>query len=558
MKNMSKVMTLVACGAVVAPLLAQMTVPPPPGTPSVTQATSALTTSSVSKLDQEVTKCVNLFGAGDINGMNAIITKMPSDFRSKDVNTLFLMGSCYYLGWGAQIDDEKSYALLGAAAAAGSLRARALKAVMVSGGLVKDVDPESSEGELAAVKPQLLDRANKGSLFEQWLLACVECGMGNENEAEKWFCKAAESGFAPARETILIDDLYSGDKQKVDKALAELRALADKGCTGSDEHVLFALLVNGHNEEAAALAKRAFPKALKMASERKSVSAAFLVGVCAIRGYGCVRNEKNGVAWLAYAANNDNRWAQLTLSECYRRGIGVDQNLQEAESWRKKAEMKKETARSEGCCTQVPAAPSVQPKQVQQRPKTKGSRTQLLVQYSRTGQTRQWMQLAEEIERDGTSDETYALATTLGSVAQFDRGLAMAQLAYARWQTEENLPVKPVARFPDASTHLKLIEMMKCAVTQSQQAAEQGRQGVGTGGNGCCKVCGGSGLCLVCNGTGASGMHRSMTKVRARVFLRTGYLKPRSFAEAAVGTRCKTCRGTGRCKWCSSSHVKQF
>ena len=563
MKKMSKIVALMACGAIATHLSAQMAVPPPPDSPSEPQATSALTTASVSKWDEEVSKCLNLFAAGDINGMNAIITKIPNDFRSKDVNTLFLMGSCYYLGWGVQIDDEKAYALLGASAAAGSLRARALKAVMVSNGLVKDVDPGMSDGELAAVKPQLLERANKGSVFEQWLLACVECGMGNEDEAEKWFRKASSSGFAPAKESLLVDKLYSGQKQETDKALAELQALASRGCTGSDEHVMFALIANGRKEEAAALAKRAFPALLKAATERKSASAAYLVGVCAIGGYGCVQDEKNGVGWLAYAANKGNRWAQLVLSECYRRGVGVAQNLQEAEAWQKKAQKAMAAERTtESGSVQLSAVPAVPPQVQRQEPQVQESRAQLIVQYSRAGQTQQWMQLATEIERDGTSDETYVLATTFGSVAQFDRGLAMAQLAYARWQAEEKLPVKPVARFPDASTHLKLIEMMKCAVAQSQQTAEQGRQGAvagwGNGGNGCCRVCGGCGLCNVCNGTGASGMHQSMTKVRARVFLRTGYLKPRSFGEAAVGTRCKTCRGTGRCKWCSQSHVKQF
>ena len=64
----------------------------------------------------------------------------------------------------------------------------------------------------------------------------------------------------------------------------------------------------------------------------------YYLGILYFEGWnGEKPDKKRGLAWLYKAANSCEPWAMFYIGNCYRRGDGVEENLNEAIRWYKKA-----------------------------------------------------------------------------------------------------------------------------------------------------------------------------------------------------------------------------
>ena len=64
----------------------------------------------------------------------------------------------------------------------------------------------------------------------------------------------------------------------------------------------------------------------------------YYLGILYFEGWnGEKPDKKRGLAWLYKAANSCEPWAMFYIGNCYRRGDGVDKNIDEAIHWYKKA-----------------------------------------------------------------------------------------------------------------------------------------------------------------------------------------------------------------------------
>lgn len=69
------------------------------------------------------------------------------------------------------------------------------------------------------------------------------------------------------------------------------------------------------------------------ASQRGDLSAKYYLGLSYIGGNGLVKNERKGFEILRECAIEGMPWAQLSLADCYKDGIGTNPDLFEAVSW---------------------------------------------------------------------------------------------------------------------------------------------------------------------------------------------------------------------------------
>ena len=63
----------------------------------------------------------------------------------------------------------------------------------------------------------------------------------------------------------------------------------------------------------------------------------YYLGILYFEGWnGEKPDKKRGLAWLYKAANSCEPWAMFYIGNCYRRGDGVEKNIDEAIHWYKK------------------------------------------------------------------------------------------------------------------------------------------------------------------------------------------------------------------------------
>ena len=178
----------------------------------------------------------------------------------------------------------------------------------------------------------------RGHTFEQ-----NELGMASmlvigpeysENEALKWFERAAEGGYAPAQVNLAVMYLNGwGIPMNYAAALLWLHAAADQGFPRA-YYNLGVLFLNGQGvRQDYAEAFRWFQKG----AEANDTNAQTNLGYLYDQGLGCPHSAATAVSWYRKAADAGNAIAENNLADMYLKGEGVPQNNAEASQWFEKA-----------------------------------------------------------------------------------------------------------------------------------------------------------------------------------------------------------------------------
>ena len=195
------------------------------------------------------------------------------------------------------------------------------------------------------------------SLSQNDLGECCENGWGVQQdyaEAVRWYLKSAEGGLGCDIARYHLGRLYlTGDG--VDKDYGEaVRWLEAAGRNLDAVNLLGTCYENGYGviqdpEKAAEL--------YQQAAKQEHVTAQYNLGNCYLNGSGVEKNVDTAFYWYRKAAENTvsfsgnsplwavdkqaakqgQKMAQAKLAECYRKGIGVWPNEEEARKWEKKA-----------------------------------------------------------------------------------------------------------------------------------------------------------------------------------------------------------------------------
>ena len=190
------------------------------------------------------------------------------------------------------------------------------------------------KGDLKSAVIKYHIAADKGSV-EAWLElgGCYTHGWGverNEEEAFKWYQKAAEQGNADAC-FIMLDNYSEGNEENVFKwyQKAAERGNAEAQCYLGDFYA------NGwgveKNEEEAY-------KWFQRAAEQGDASAQWLLGDCYANGEGIEKNDEEAFNWYQKAAEQGDAQAKIELGQrCYENGKGIAKNDEEAFKWFQRA-----------------------------------------------------------------------------------------------------------------------------------------------------------------------------------------------------------------------------
>ncbi|MDR0328908.1 MAG: sel1 repeat family protein, partial [Planctomycetaceae bacterium] len=184
----------------------------------------------------------------------------------------------------------------------------------------------------------LLSLAENGDAAAQNDLGvCYHNGTGiakDEQEAVRWFHKAAEQGNVEAQRNL---GLCYTDGLGIDKdereAVKWFRKAAEQGHAPSQTNLGAAYYdgvgVSKDTKEAVNLFQKA--------AEQGYPNAQYLLGSCYANGVGIAKDEREAVRWFHKSAEQGFALAQHDLGICYENGIGVARNVDEAIKWFQKA-----------------------------------------------------------------------------------------------------------------------------------------------------------------------------------------------------------------------------
>jgi len=182
---------------------------------------------------------------------------------------------------------------------------------------------------------RLAKDATNGSPEAQFSLGfCYDTGSDglpvNTHEAIRWYVLSAQQGHAPAQNNLGV--LYSnGHKGRIEKnhreALRWYKAAADNGSPMGQFHAAL-LLMKGEN----AKPDTAYQLLKRSAKQNYTMSEAVL-GSCYLGGTICEKDYKKGIKYLKKAAMNEDPVALHNLAIVYKRGLGVNVDMERANAY---------------------------------------------------------------------------------------------------------------------------------------------------------------------------------------------------------------------------------
>ena len=200
----------------------------------------------------------------------------------------------------------------------------------------------SVRAEFCGDIPKLHREAQAGKPQAQMELSiCYSHGQGvlmDAQQAEGWFRKAAEQGYAPAQ--FSVGSLYRHGSKEVpkdenladqwlSKAAQGLPALAEQGDVFA-QHVLGLMYMTGQG---------GLPRDGKLAEQwlLKAAEQGYPVAQLVLGGYYMRILKHGGLDWIRKAAAQGYVMAQRDLGMMYEEGRSVPQDIKEAKAWYRKA-----------------------------------------------------------------------------------------------------------------------------------------------------------------------------------------------------------------------------
>lgn len=249
-----------------------------------------------------------------------------------DATAMVRLGQRKMAGRGTKEDPEGGFALFKKAADAGSVDGMtALGGCLIKGIGVK-ADPKAGfEWYLRAAGKGDMDAMEiVGTLYRE--------GIGtakNDKSALVWLTKAADKG-SEAGAGLAGAMILRGEGGP--KNLAKAEELLLKASKAKDEEVAIgaSIALAGAYLEAKRDVKKAV-ELLTFAHEHQSPLAAYLLGMCSVRGEGVEKDEAKGVALYREAAEAGLAPAMTALGGAYLSGRGVPKDAEQARSWLTKA-----------------------------------------------------------------------------------------------------------------------------------------------------------------------------------------------------------------------------
>ena len=228
-----------------------------------------------------------------------------SSAENNDVTAQFILGECYYYGWGVEQDYKQAVVWYRKAAEQGDTTAQCNLGVCYDNGLGVEQDYKQAVAWYKKAAEQGYARAQSNLGY------CYAVGQGVEQDykqAVAWYKKAAEQGNAPAQCNLGV--CYKngqGVEQDYKQAVAWCKKAAEQGYAPAQCNL----------------------------------------GYCYAVGQGVEQDYKQAVAWYRKAAEQGDAPAQCNLGVCYEYGQGVEQDYKQAVEWyRKAAEQGNEAAKN--------------------------------------------------------------------------------------------------------------------------------------------------------------------------------------------------------------------
>ncbi len=244
-----------------------------------------------------------------------------------------VLGECYFYGTGVPEDDHKAFKLLSENQEEHSMRGKYLLALCYFSG-IGTVENESEAFKLFA------EAAKGGYGFaKNYLGKCYENGCGttiNYKEAAKWY-KDAVDNHSIASAAFLLACLYR-DGKGVEKNIELTRKYflfaAENGDVGAQYIIGMEFLSGEIFLEDKEKGLYWIEKAAEQGNVDAQKDAARLNIAYDEELYA---SDDKGFRWFLKAANQKDAEAEYSVGMCYAEGVGVKENITEANKWLRKA-----------------------------------------------------------------------------------------------------------------------------------------------------------------------------------------------------------------------------
>lgn len=180
--------------------------------------------------------------------------------------------------------------------------------------------------------------AEQGHLNSQFNLGVIYAkGRGVEQDytrAFMWYQKAAEQGDVTAQATLAMMFMKGiGTDRNYEAAFEWYQSAAEKGHLNSMFHLgeMYAKGIGTHSDPE--LAFDWYRKAAESGHVNAQMNLGFMYG----KGYGTSRDDTESYHWYRKAAESGHPTAQYNLGVIYSKGRGVSRNVEEARKWYQKA-----------------------------------------------------------------------------------------------------------------------------------------------------------------------------------------------------------------------------
>ena len=288
------------------------------------------------------------------NGKSKDYEKAAANYRiaaeTGNAYAQYSLGWCYEKGQGVEKSAQEAEKWYRMAAEQRETKAKKRLARMLGTCYYFGENGKSKDYREAVV--HLSIAAEAGDAYSQYLLGfCHEKGQGvgqSDQEAQKWYIKAAEQGEKNAKERLrrLGNDYYDGSNGKsknYEKAVEYYRLAAEAGDAYAQYSLGWCFEKGQGIEQSVTGAVIWYRKAAEQgeahAKERlrnaKSLGSDYYFGE-----NGKSKDYRKAVAHLCIAAENGDAFSQYLLGQCYEYGDGVKQNRYIAEDWYRKAAKK--------------------------------------------------------------------------------------------------------------------------------------------------------------------------------------------------------------------------
>lgn len=231
------------------------------------------------------------------------IKELTARAKYGDAEAAYLLGECYIMEWGVELDYQKSFEYYLQAAKAGHALAQYETAICYQSGCGVEQNPE------AAIKWYLLSAEQGVADAQNAVAICYENGDGvspDNAKAVLWYKKAAE--------------------QNSDIAIYNLGCIYLQNKEYNEAFACF--------ERAVEIADSGIKKYLP--NYAGFISAINNLAYCYEMGYGVKADLKKAFSLYHRIAGRD-AVGTFNLAECYELGKGVEKNIEFAKKWYKKA-----------------------------------------------------------------------------------------------------------------------------------------------------------------------------------------------------------------------------